>query len=294
MRIARPLAPLLLVALGSACAPDLQPRSSLEELRVLAIVADPLELVLNGNVDGNVTLTATTFVPAGATITAQNWSFCPFSVGPSAGYACIAPSCEFSVGSGPTVTPPQSPYAMAQACLASLGATPPPGTPTQIPDPVDVLFRYVVTTSDGERREAVQTIPVYLNGQPAYPNTAPVIQEVDIGGDAVASGGTASQTLRRGGDLSVVVHLDPASAQLYVDATGHTVQESLVVSFYVTDASFDHDRANGPDASATLQGKTWQGDPLAASVASVTVYAVARDLRGGQAVAGPFTVNVSP
>lgn len=303
------LVPLLLAAAG--CGVEFTPRSVVEDTRVLAIVATPLEL---GPAD-SVTLTAWRVGPPGGAIASESWSFCPFSIGATAGYACAVPECEDSDDVpltqpplvdkyGPSAPLTATPYALAQQCLALLSASGalPPGVPTQPsewPSKVEVLFRYKVTAAGSREREAVQRIPVYLAGLAAGlppgqdPNVAPGIATVAIGGPAqvVWENGTSTAlvpVLRSGETLDVDVLLAEGSAQTYVEG-GRTLTEQLVVSFYTTAGRFDYDWANGPDASVKLKG-----EELAAGTVDAQVWVVARDLRGGEAVAGPIALSVVP
>ncbi len=285
---------LFLVLAGAACSADFTPRSVLADLRVLAIQAVPLE----AGPGESVTLTPVRLAPPGkgATIADERWSFCPFSVGASVGYACAVPACEVAlhpdgVPSGDPVfgvAVTADPGALAQQCLAQLAAQggAPPSVPSQLPQKVDMVFRYVATASDGETREAVQLVPFYLGGAPAIRNLPPAIQEVDIGGQKV-SGGDTGPALVPGAQLEVRVQLDPSSIQSFVDDTGRTLDETLVVSFFTTAGRFDYDRANGPDARVKLKY-----DKIGASDTAAQLWAVATDLRGGETVAGPFTVPI--
>jgi hypothetical protein len=281
-----------LLALAAGCAKELTPRSVLFDLRVLAMRATPLEV---GPSDA-VTLDAVRLPPPGATIVEERWTFCPFSVGSSAAYACAVPACETElVPSGSPADPVSSapvtasPGALALACvtlLSSSGALP-ADVPRQLPEKVDTIFRYVVRASDGSTREAVQRLPLYPAGAPADRNVPPEIASVEIGGIQYPHAGP-DPTLASGAELDVVVTLTPESAQTYVEG-GRTLTEQLVVSFYTTNGRFDYDWANGPVASVKLKG-----DSLVAGMTSAQVWVVARDLRGGEAVGGPFTVAVTP
>ncbi len=138
----------------------------------------------------------------------------------------------------------------------------------------------------------MQRVPVYLAGAPADPNVAPRIASVAIGAatDVVWENGASTglvPALRSGETLDVRVLLAPDSAQTYVEG-GRTLTEQLVVSFYTTAGRFDYDWANGPDASVKLEGKD-----LAPGTVDAVVWVVARDLRGGEAVAGPIAVSVA-
>jgi hypothetical protein len=65
------------------------------------------------------------------------------------------------------------------------------------------------------------------------------------------------------------------------------VQETMTVSFFTTAGRFEFDRQTGIDVSVDLEAIDLA--PLPAD-AGAQVWVVARDLRGGQAVLGPFTV----
>jgi hypothetical protein len=109
---------------------------------------------------------------------------------------------------------------------------------------------------------------------------------VELGGVALAPG-DVGPALAPGGELAVRVVLDPASAQPFTDELGDAALESLVVSFFTTAGEFDADRADGPDARQVLKGEELGG------AAEAEVWVVARDLRGGQAVSGPYRVPIA-
>jgi len=284
-----PRAPLALAAALAglaACAPEFTPRSVLEDVRVLALVAEPPEIGLAGTTS----VTAYAYVPVGATVT-WSWSFCPYSLGSSAGYACIVPECEQDLPPGnPVAIAPQVETGLFLACVAALsGGAPPPGLPAQPPEVVEMVVRYTGRDAGGSvLRQAVQLIPVHTLGPPPAPNHNPVMQAVSIGGQAVPPPpGGSDPVLLPGGELEVRALLgDP---ETYLDPAGRTAQEQLVVSFFTTAGRFDYDRALGPDARVKLKHES-----IAPGTTGVQVWAVARDLRGGEAIAGPFDVAVGP
>jgi hypothetical protein len=277
----RPLTCAALLAL-TACGSDFQDRSQLRELRVLALVAAPLEL----GPGEQVAIRPYVYVPGGGAPAAQSWTFCPFTAGASASFACAVPQCEVAVPAQPDGSVRADPLALALACLQRFaGASPPPGVPATIPERVDTVFRYRVEAG-GDVREAIARIPFYPNGAPASRNLPPVILGVAVGGVAVPDDGVAP-ALREGGETEVRVRLDPASAQPYVDESGRSVTEALVVSYYASAGEWDADRADGPDARRTLKANG------VGSAAEILVWAVARDLRGGEAIAGPFRVPIA-
>ncbi len=282
-----PHVPMLaaLSLLCAACASDFTPGSVLTDLRVLAMVASPLEV----GPDDSITVSAVVVPPPQGQVATERWTFCPLSAGSSAAYACAVPTCEVELPAAPGGPVTATPGALARDCLARLSGSGvlPPGVPAQLPAVVTTLFRYVVTATDGERREAVQRVPLYPGGAPANRNTPPVITGVQIGGRALAPG-DVGPALSPGHDLPVHVYTDPASAQTYVDEAGVTITETIVVSFHTTAARFDYDRANGPDAEVTLQY-----DHVAPTDVEATLWVVARDLRGGETVSGPYRVPIA-
>lgn len=284
-----PRAPLALAAALAglaACAPEFTPRSVLEDVRVLALVAEPPEIGLSDTT----TVTATTYAPDPAAVTWM-WRFCPYSLGSSVGYACIVPECEQDLPPGnPVVISPQAEVDLFLACVAARsGGTLPPGLPSQLPEVVEMIVRYTGRDAGGAvLRQAVQLIPVHTLGPPPAPNHNPVIQAVSIGGQPVPPppGGT-DPVLLPGGELEVRTLLgDP---ETYLDPAGRTVQEQLVVSFFTTAGRFDYDRALGPDARVKLKYES-----IAPGTTKAQVWAVARDLRGGEAITKPLDVVVGP
>ncbi len=284
----------LLAALAAlaGCGSDFTPRSVLTETRVLALeaIAPPGEGAprLEAGPGEAVAFRARTFPEDVARL--GQWSFCPFTLGSSTGFACAVPRCETPLGAGPADSASAAPYDLAVACAAALsagGAALPPGVPSQLPRRIDTLLRYRVTGADGLAREAVQVVPLYPAGAPADRNVAPVVRRVTVGG-ADATAGAVPPALSAAQALEVRAELDPASAQAYVTDDGRSAVETLVVSFYTTAGRFDFDRANGPDASVKLKA-----EKLGAADAAALVWAVARDLRGGETVEGPFAVTIA-
>jgi hypothetical protein len=277
------LAALALAA--AACAPRFPPRSAIFDLRVLAILASPLEL----GPGESVTLRAVVVAPEGETVASESWSFCPFSAGASVGYACAVPACEVPLPPAADGSVTADPSALALQCLASLGGGAlPSGVPSQLPAVVDVVFRYRARGSAGEDREAVQLVPLHTGAPPAQRNQPPRITEVAVAGESLPrAGATAAAALEPGGGLEVRVRTDPGEA--YVDSLGRALQESIVVSFYATAGRVAAARAGGPDGAATLQH-----EEVPAGATRADVWLVARDLRGGAAVAGPFAISIGP
>jgi len=284
MRRAPALLAAVLAAAAGGCAADFLPASYLNDLRVLAIVADPLEV----GPGQPVTLRADTWVPPGSAIASRRWTFCPVSAGSVAGYACAVPQCEVDLTAAADGSVTADPSALALQCAGSAGGAPPA---SGLPEVVQTVFRYRVKTTGGAERDAVLQIPLWTRGPPVDPNLAPVIDQVLIGGQVVypaASPPAEPPALPAAGEVEVRVVVDPASAQTYLDAAGVERVETITVSFFSTAGRFQDDRTTGIDTALALDGTDLATTDLAAEV-----YVVVRDLRGGQALGGPFRVPIS-
>lgn len=271
-------AALLALALSaSGCMNDFSPQSDLLGLRVMALVADPLELAPGQSV----TIRATEYVPAGSAAVDRRWSFCPLTAGAVAAYACAVPQCEVEVpGTGAEVT--LNPTQLIQSCLGWTGSTP----PAQVPDVIQPVFRYRVTTGDATR-DAVLQLPQWTRQAPPDPNLPPVILGVQVGGVTWAPGAVLPP-LPVNGSLPVRLLIDPASVQTYVDAAGSTTTETMTGYFYTTAGTIPDGITTGTDTTVVLEGTNVAPGQVA------QLWVVALDLRGGQAVAGPIPVTVGP
>jgi hypothetical protein len=277
-------ASLVAVALLAAgCKNDFAPQSDLLGLRVLALVADRPELAPGQSI----TITPTDFVPGTPASTKRSWSFCPFTVGAVTAYACAVPACEVPLPDGATVT--ANPTELIAACLPN-GRIPP-----GLPEPVNSVFRYQITTvTDGvtATREAILQVPQWLYQVPTNPNLPPVIQKVLVGGTQVwpvTVPPAVPPYLPPNGTLPVELVIDPASVQTFVDAAGLTQTETMTGYFYTTGGTIPDGITTGVDTTTNLEGTGFLPGQTSAQV-----WVVALDLRGGQAVAGPFTVPFGP
>lgn len=274
---------LALTASLAGCGMDFEPASSLTNLRVLAIQADPLE----AGPGESIVLTPVVYLPADQTISEQSWTFCPFGLGAQAGYACAVPVCEQTFEPGPGGSLTSEPVELGLACAARFaGQELPDGIPAQLPEKIEMTYTYRVTASDGTQREAIARIPVYPAGAPAQRNQPPVITRVEIGGQP-ASPGELLAPIAEQGEIQVRVLIDPASLDTYQDESGRDRTEEAIVSYFATAGRFDFDRSFGTDVEVT-----WKAKELLDGQTQADIYVVVRDLRGGQAVAGPFPVPI--
>jgi len=278
---------VLSAALGlGACSSDFDPPSYLKDLRVLAITSDKLE----AGPTETVTLLPQLYAPPPATITKVEWSFCPFSFGSAVAFACISPLCETAltthVNQGTTATP----GALAASCFAALSAAADGGLPiggslATLPRTLDTLFRVKVTASDGAVFQALQRFPLYPFAEPTARNRSPIVTSVTVGGMAPDEMGrfpaqSAALPLQ---ETVVEVTLDPASAEAYTDDSGVAYTEDPILSFYATAGRFKQDRSSGLRSNVA-----WKAEKLLPTDTEVVLYVVARDLRGGATLAGPY------
>lgn len=278
---------LVLVLALAGCADDFQPRSLLADLRVLAIEASPIDVAPGQEV----TLRPTVFVPAGQTLTALSWKFCPLSLGSQAGFACLAPQCEFPLAPSADGSVTANPTALALQCAQALAAGDgerPQGSPDEVPSFVETVFTLDVATDAGESRQAAMRIKVWTSGGPPAPNRSPALRRLELDGVEAIARGPAARTVKPDQAVEVRALVDPASLDSYLDASGAERTEDPVVSFYATAGRFEGDRTSGVDGRIT-----WTAEPLAPGTTEALLWLVVRDLRGGESVAGPFTVAIA-
>lgn len=288
-RLSSIAAVVLLLSTLSGCADMFQARSQLSDLRVLAIESSPVEVVAGAPV----TLSPTVFVPDGQAITSLTWSFCPFSIGAQAAYQCLAPECEFPLQPAADGSVTANPTLLLVECvqaLADLGGGQPDGSPGEIPDSVETLFRLKVATDAGEEREAVRRVKVWTKGAPASPNRPPVIARIELDGLELRPGRPVERSLGLDVASNLRVLVEPSSLDEYVDGNGQTRTEDPVVSIYATAGGFSGDRTSGLDDSVEW---TVESEGLAPGANEARLYFVVRDLRGGESVSGPYLVAIN-
>lgn len=277
-RTTRMLMALAAGLFSAGCGEYFLPVSYLDGLRVLALVSDPVEA---GPAD-QVTVTPHVYLPEGDSLTGEHWTFCPFSLGPTADYQCALPACETELTPGADGSVRASPGSLALQCAAGLGGG--EGIPSEVPEKADVYFRYRVTTTAGETREAVLKQILWTQGPPPAPNGPPLIDSVEVNGRALSPGETADP-VAAGQAAQIRVRVDPDSLDPFEDDAGRSRTEEAIISLYATAGRFEFDRIGGEDATVT-----WKAEELEPGQTRADIYLVARDLRGGQAVFGPVRV----
>lgn len=276
--------PILLLPLLAACGDDFLPASYLADLRVLAVEATPLEV----GPGEPVTLRPVLHLPAGEQLTLERWTFCPFSLGSAVGFGCALPACETTLTAAADGSVTARPSDLAGACAAKLAASAGPGAPTldDVPSSAETVFRGTFRSSAGTARDAVMRVPLYLTGPPPARNRQPVVTRVSLAGQALQVG-TPFRAVQPDEELELGVEIDPASLDPYVDEAGRQRTEEALISFFTTAGRFEYDREAGTSVT-----NTFKVEKLEPGQTEALIYVVARDLRGGQTVAGPFTVPI--
>jgi hypothetical protein len=265
------------------CGADFLPVTYLHDLRVLAIEANPLEV----GPEDELSLRPVVFTPAERTVTGESWTFCPFSLGSQTGFACAVPICEQSLTPGPDGRLVSRPYDLALACVARFaGSEPPAGLPTELPESIEMTYAYRVWADDGSERTAVMRVPLYPAGAPAVRNRQPVLTAVEIAGQPAVPGQLLSPVAELA-ELEMRVLVDPDSLDLFVDPSGRQQREEPILSFFSTAGRFQYEREVGVD----VLGR-WTAEELEPGQFQADLYVVVRDLRGGQAVGGPYPVPI--
>lgn len=269
---------LSLGLLASGCAMDFAPASLLDEARVLALIPNPIEIDLR-DLETQLEIRAARYVPITSTITASRWSFCPISSGVRGSFACVLPACQIELAEVSTGLVRVSPARLAAECLERLEGS---GLPVldasgQPPESFESSFLHRMETSAGTTVEAVARVRAYLDNPPSPPRGHPSVVRVLIGGQPMEAPGDPL-VVREGESLEIEIEVTPG--------VGSAVEE-LYTSYFATAGRFESLRTD-----LALGRNTWTAEELNAEDRSSTLYFVTRDGNGGQAVAGPFSVEI--
>jgi hypothetical protein len=279
----REFAVLAVVLWATGCDTGFDPPSYLKDLRVLAVQANPLEAG-PGDI---VTLRPRIYLAPATTLASLEWSFCPLTLGARGAFRCVSPACETALQPAADLSVTTNPLALAQTCLVSVvgsGALP---AGASLPQTLESVFRLRVMASDGAVEEVVERYPVWPFAAPPARNRPPVISGITANGAAPDADGTFAPVAPLA-EVTIEVAIDPQSLDTYVDGNGDSRIEDPVVSFYATAGRFQRDRANG-----TRSHVVWKAEKLGADDSEAVVYIVARDLRGGQTVSGPYRIPIA-
>jgi hypothetical protein len=274
----------VMTSLSLNCSSNFDPPSLLNDLRILALVAEPVQ----AGPKERVTLTPKIYIPAGETLASQRVSFCPLSLGAQGSYVCAVPDCETTLGVRPDGMVIAEPYQWVADCflkLAESGSLP-KGIPAVIPEQLEVLYRYQVELTNGQQRQGVFRQQLWTQTKPFLLNTNPLFTDVTIAGQKL-SAGQAAAPVRSEEEVQIQVRVDPLSLDSYLDPTGEERREDAILAFFTTAGRFPYDQSAGIDIEVK-----WKAEKLDLGQDRATLYFVVRDLRGGQAVTGPYFIPI--
>ncbi len=303
-------ASLALTVIASGCGSALPSPVLVDKLRLLAVTADPAEMLG----DGAMTVRA---VWADGSARAGRpvyflWRVCP-EIAESDPRMCLLRARGSDLGPAlagadtvtlraselPAATSRGTPPARAYILLLAMCPDEPPSFDT-------ALGQYVCPgelSQPNERREGIQAFRhvIVRDATPPPLNHAPVITRVNIQGvdPAVTPSITVAPCPRNAEGTptcpGVPLVMYPASdaAETFANADGGVTTESLLASFFVTAGSTNRPRAvpesghpSGDDGALRV---LWFPP---ANAATVRVWFALHDGRGGDAANGPFTVEV--
>jgi hypothetical protein len=283
----RPTAvPVLLLLLGAtACEPSVVDQSQLLTTRVLAIRADPPELVVppDGGLPPPVHFTVLAFEPDGGT-PSVTLALCTGGNPYSASVQC--PGAD-------GITLPDDTLDVANpevlALLAALdGGLPDSGLPSTEPGVLQVAIGYFATsggTLPGDSERGVYRLSVRFSGRP---NHNPQLLSVSVPDGGPLEGAT----LPAGKNVTLTPTIptdgpDPSwpsvgldgGIETYPSLDGGTLYENLIYSWYATAPSVSYFFSREPTPADTTETSPSQFNGTDAG--PVTFYVILRDSRGG-------------
>ena len=309
---------LAILAVFAACKPDLgSPASFVDSNRYLAVVSEPPEVVPGDAV----TLHALIVTPSGQVDDSAkaSWAICttpkPVSVNNAVSDDCVFDAQQSVAGQGLVV------QAMVPMDACSVfGPDPPQSPPGQPPlrptdpDPTGGYFQPIrsLLQDDPQAKHFIEGfgLPRITCNLPDAPvdvatayreqytaNKNPVIARVLVSLDGTTAVDVPA-TVPSGQEATFEVLWTADSAEsfpVFDRATRAlvTTRESLRVSWFGTDGTFEHDHTGAAaDDTSTSTQNLWTA-PAVTAAETVHMWVVLRDSRGGTAVQG-FDIDVTP
>lgn len=278
-------AAFVLLFLSAGCEPSVVDQSQLLSTRVLAIRADPPELVVpsDGGLPPPVHFSVLSFAPGGVTPTVT-LALCLSGNPYAAGFAC--PGADGITLSDDTldVTNPE-----ILALLGALdGGLPDAGLPVREPGVSQVAIGYLATTggsAPGDTEVGVYRLGVRYSGNP---NHNPQLLQVTV----PDGGSLQGALLPLGQDVRLTPEIpttgpDPnwpsvgidGGIETYRSLDGGILFEDLIYSWYATASSVTHFRSREPTPFDPAETAYTQFN--GSDVGPLTFYVVLRDGRGG-------------
>lgn len=252
---------MTVLALGLvACIQDFEPAHRVQDLRVLAVRAEPPEITDPG------TSILDALVVGGQGEITYRWELCAIPAPPGLGQACLVDAMLFPLGSDPTAT-------VQIPDLDDLVAAPETqGFFLDLEAGLVVQVRLEVTDESGRSVQAVKSLSI-SRGQDL--NANPTLLGMRLDQSPWPDGETPVVPISR------LAHMEPAfdldAAEAYEGPLGPTT-ESFLFSWFADGGRFDTDRTLDTDPANRW---TPPGDESDAGTEEVRVWVVLRDGRGG-------------
>ncbi len=271
---------LVLASLLLGCGKDFDPRTLIQDYRVIGVIAEPPEV----RGDGKFTLTVADTDHDGdndAPII-YDWRICAFSLGPLADFECFDRAIEFhlevqtrtaSVDLGPDGV---DLFNRLIEWVSTLDQTLPFGdeADAQSGIPTDSLQLQVKVVSGpmgGKKVTTIKRVNVVLDDSEL--DTNPVIEGLVIGD------GSPEFRAQPGQNVNLALEVDSNSFQRYTDARDKLLDEIPLVTWYTTAGKLDPSITMGDMLETTVTLPDEIND------STVRIYAALRDQRGGFAFA---------
>ncbi|MFP2905978.1 hypothetical protein ACLESD_13155 [Pyxidicoccus sp. 3LFB2] len=276
----RPHVPVLLAALLAGCGPDFELQSEIRRVRVLAIQAEPAELVLDPDaptLPGPVTFNALAVASDARPVTVR-YALCRFSGNPYDGRCPGDNGVELPEG----VLSLQDPAVQAVLAEAFEGANPGGGGTADPNDPalraalekgIPLFVGYEATDGTGTPEGTERGVRRVTLRAAAAPNQNPAVSDI------LWEGVTLAGPLPVGTEVTFQPVLAEGSAQVYETAEGPATEQVFYSWFATGDGEVKEFRSLEP-------GDGRPGDPTSkyetpGSPQRITFWVVARDGRGG-------------
>ena len=319
---------LALLISQTACGEDFIPEALLDKSRILAVVTEPIE----PSFDQDISLTPVLHVPAGGTVVSESWTFCPITIGPNFGFACVDEGCNFPIepAASPLGVVTAKPGTLLLDCVTNVlanldsadeGAVATEGGQDDIPDVVETVFRYTVVVEEEQEdgsvatveRKALTRVDLHIKEPPVNRNPefeSITIDDIEVNLNETDTGitlkgakdkvekcefGSCKMVLR---EYSVFLKVKESSLDTYFNEVYDKDEvEETEVFWYVTAGRVQQEEENNLEVEGAWSFKKLseeQQAQLDAGSLEAWLYVVLRDGEGGQASYGPFTFNVEP
>ena len=250
---------IILISIAAAlsgCGEEVEPKSLVDDLTILAVRADPPETAPGGTV----TLDALVADPAGAGRPVElSWFLC--AVDPTVGTSsCVEEANLTPIGVGGSIAVAVTADALEQvpAELRARG--------------IDVFVAMKARAGDEESNVAIKRVRI---SESATPNANPSLETFDLEGVAtVASNGAF--LVEPGSEIEIYARVADGSHQEYVDDAGGSRVEEMRFAWFLTAGLFENDITWEDEEGAART--TWTAP---ADGTTATLWVVLRDGRGG-------------